>query len=106
MPRERQFLRSVLWTALLWLASLAVGVSALILAEFGAPVWVFVLVFAWLLSLGLPTLLGVLLVTRFWQGPSFALFIVSSAAAAFFLQWLAVQATQRAIHRWRKQGQP
>ncbi len=46
-----------LWVLLSWLASLAAVASALVLADFGAPTWIFVLLFSWLLTVGLPTLL-------------------------------------------------
>ncbi len=89
-------------TGFLCLLSLTAGAAALLLAEFGAPVWVFVVLFAWLLTLGLPTLVAVLLLAWFWQGPSFQAYLLSAVLLAFFFQLGAVLGIRRGIKRWRQ----
>src|SRR5262249_30647652 len=85
------------WTALLWLASLAAGVVALLLAEFGAPQWVFILLLVWLLTFGLPTLAAVLILAASWPGPSFGAYVLSAASLAFLFQLGAVWGVRRAV---------
>ena len=70
----------------LCLSSLVAGGAALVFAEFGAPVWVFVGLLAWLLTAGLPTLTSVLLLARYWPGPSFGAFILSAIVLSFLAQ--------------------
>jgi len=53
-------------------------------------VWVFVILLAWLVTVGLPTLVPVLLLARFWPGPSFQAFVISAVVLAMFFQWSAV----------------
>ena len=79
----------------LWLLSLPVAAVALVLADFGAPVWVFVLLLAWLLTVGLPTLCGILLVASFWDAASVTGFLVSVAVVSLAFQCLAVFAVRR-----------
>lgn len=83
------------------LLSLLAGATALILAEFGAPAYIFVLLLAWLLTLGLPTLAAVLLLARFWPGPSLGMFVVVAAVLAFGLQFAAVWVVRHGLRRWR-----
>lgn len=71
------------------------------LAEFGAPAWVFVVLFAWLLSVGLPTLAAVLVLAGFWPGPSFGAYLVSVVILAFCLQLGAFWGIRRGIRKWR-----
>ena len=86
---------------LLCLLSLLAGATALVLAEFGAPVWVFVLLLGWLVTVGLPTLSAVLLLVRFWEGGSLQLFLLSAAALAFLFQFAVVSVLWRGIRRAR-----
>ncbi len=86
---------------LLCLLSLLAGAIALVLAEFGAPVWVFVLLLGWLVTVGLPTLSAVLLLVRFWEGPSLQAFLVSAAALAFLFQFAVVLVLWWGIRRVR-----
>ena len=98
MTRAR---RDVLLGGVLCLLSLAAGMGALILAEFGAPVWVFVVLLAWLLTFGLPTLSAVVLLTRFWPGPSLQAYLLTAVLLALLFQCGAVLGTRFAITRWR-----
>jgi len=59
---------TLLLSVALWLGTLALGTTALISADFGASAWVFVVLFTWLLTLGLPTTLAVVAVASFWTG--------------------------------------
>lgn len=83
------------------LLSLLAGATALILAEFGAPAYIFVSLLAWLLTLGLPTLAAVLLLACIWPGPSLGMFAVVAALLAFALQFAAVWAVRHGLRRWR-----
>ncbi len=100
--KTRRALKGVFVAGMLWMLSLTAGATAIVLAEFGAPVWVFVGLFAWLLIPGLPTLVAVLLVTQSWQGPSFQAYLLTAALLAFFFQLAAVLATRWGITRWRR----
>ncbi|MBI3933816.1 MAG: hypothetical protein HY316_03935 [Acidobacteria bacterium] len=54
------------WAFVTCLISLLLGVAAIVWADFGMPGWFFVLTQIWFWTLGLPTMLGVLLVTALW----------------------------------------
>jgi hypothetical protein len=99
--KPSKLFRSALLAGLLSLLSLVAGAAALVLAEFGAPVWIFVILFAWLLLPGLPTLAAVLLLARFWPGPSFSGFLLATIVAAFFLQFGAVWGMRSAFAKRR-----
>jgi hypothetical protein len=90
-------------TLFLWCLSLAALATALAAAEFGAPVWVFVLLLGWLLTAGLPTAAAVLVLARFWCGPSFSAFLVTAALLGLACQHLALAALRRALKRRHRQ---
>lgn len=92
--------KNLIFAAALSFLSLIAGALALVLAEFGAPVWAFVLLFAWLLTLGLPTLAAVLLLARFWPGPSLGAFVVVTVILAFAFQFAALWMVRRGFARW------
>ena len=77
------------------------GAGALVLAEFGGPVWVFAVLLAWLLTFGLPTLVAVLLLAWFWPGPSFQAYLLSAVLLALLFQWSAVFGFRWGITRRR-----
>ncbi len=52
--------------AITWLLSATAAVFALVLADFGAPAWVFVALAVWLWTAGLPTLLATLCTLSLW----------------------------------------
>ena len=85
----------VLLGGALCLATVAVLGGALAAAEFGAPAWALVLLLAWLLTLGLPSTAVVLLLARFWQGPSFPVFLLSAFLCAWLFQVSAVWGIRR-----------
>jgi hypothetical protein len=77
-----------------WAVSLAAGASALVLADFGGPPWVFILLGLWLLTAGLPALAGTLLVASFTQGlPVVGTLPLGPAVAAMALASLGLQAS-------------
>ena len=55
-----------IWALLSTVVTLLLGVTALVLADFGAPVWVFIFLTCLLCTVGLPTTLAVLLTASFW----------------------------------------
>ncbi len=97
----RRALREILLVSVLCLLSLAAGAGALVLAEFGGPVWVFAVLLAWLLTFGLPTLVAVLLLAWFWPGPSFQAYLLSAVLLALLFQWSAVFGFRWGITRRR-----
>ncbi len=86
---------------LLCFLSLIAGAAAIVLAEFGYPVWIFVVLLGWLLTFGLPSLCAVLLLTHFWEGLPFAGFLVSATVLALLFQCTAVWLFRLAIARLR-----
>ena len=73
------------------LFSLSLGAAAILLADFGAPAWVVFLTQAWFWTIGLPTMVGVLVVTAAWGIPGWTalplwLFVVCASLAACVLQ--------------------
>ena len=80
-----------LWAVLTALLSLSLGVAAIVWADFGMPGWFFILTQIWFWTLGLPTMLGVLLVTALWGIPGWTtlpvwLFATCAAVVAFVFQ--------------------
>jgi len=72
--------------------SLLLGAAAVVLADFGMPGWFFILTQIWFWTLGLPTMLGVLLVTAFWGIPGWTtlpLWLFATCAAAVALGFQA-----------------
>ena len=58
--------RPKLCGAATWVLSVAAGIGALVLADFGAAPWIFVALAAWLWTWGLPTLLSTLVLAWAW----------------------------------------
>lgn len=102
LPTARRALLDIVLASALCLLSLGVGAGALMLAEFGASAWVFALLLTWLVTIGLPTLMAVLVLATFWPGPSFLAYVVSAIIAALFLQWGMVVAIRRGFTRRRR----
>lgn len=83
-------MRTFVVAVLLCLLSLIAGLVAILLAEFGGPEWVFVLLFGWLLTLGLPSLGAILVSVYLWEGLGLRGFLVSAALLALVFQYSAV----------------
>jgi hypothetical protein len=86
------------------LVSLLVGAGALVWAVFGMPGWFFIASQVWLWTLGLPTVLGVLLVTFVWGIPGWTtfplwLYVPSAALVAVVFQHAACLGISRL---WRR----
>ena len=99
-------MRTLLTAALLSVLSLIAGAAALILAEFGAPVWLLAGLVTWLVTIGLPTLVSVLLLARFWPGPSFQTFVLSAIVLACLFQFAALAGLRWILARRRRSVQP
>lgn len=80
----------VLAAIIVTVLTLVAGAGTVVLADFGAPLIVFLPVLAWLATIGLPSTLGVLLVAALWGRTAFAAgfsgFITVAALLAFALQ--------------------
>lgn len=76
--------------------ALVAGAGVVILADFGAPLWVFALLLLWPVTVGLPSTLAVLLMAGLWGWMPWATglpgFLVASLVAAWGAQWAAVSA--------------
>jgi hypothetical protein len=91
----------VWWSVAATLVSLLAAAGAVVLADFGAPWWVFALLFAWLLTIGLPTTLALLLTASLWgRVPGLwgmGGFVVCAAALSFAAQALCFGGVARLI---------
>jgi hypothetical protein len=66
MLGETVIARPKTWACLTSFTTLLVGAATIVLADFGGPVWVFVVFGVWLWTAGLPTTLAVLLLASVW----------------------------------------
>lgn len=90
------------WSVGLTLVTLLAGAAAVVLADFGAPLWWFLPLFAWLASVGLPATAGVLLVVSCWGTAGltgFHSFAFLAAANALVFQTAAVWLVARVAAR-------
>ena len=93
------------WIGTCWSLSLLIVTFVLILGDFGGPVWVFVLCGLWLLSLGLPTTLSLLILAAVWgklpgiETPSLAVFATTAAILSLVLQTISFRAVVRFLPR-------
>ena len=85
------------WAVVLALVSLAVATLAFSLANFGAPAWIFVLLFGWMLTVGLPTSVAIVVAAFFWNGVSLPAFLATVATGALVLQLGTLRLVQRRI---------
>jgi hypothetical protein len=87
-------------TAVLTAMALAAGGAALIVAEFGGPLWMLLALLVPLVTVGAPSLAAVLLLAAVWPGPSLRAFVIAAAVLAFCSQFAAVAA----VRRWRRRA--
>ena len=92
--------RTFLLAVSCWLVSLVATAIALSLASLGAPLPVFLLLFGWLLTLGLPTSLAIVLVLSLWQGISFEAFLGVVVGVTFIFNFLCLSMV-RQLMSWR-----
>jgi hypothetical protein len=99
----------VWWSAVATLLSLVAAVGALVLADFGAPWWVFALLLAWLLTIGLPTTLALLLTASLWgRIPGLwgmGGFVVCVAVLSFVAQALCFAGVARLLREARRRDE-
>ena len=77
------------------------GATALVAADFGVSAWVFVLLFTWFLTIGLPTTLAVVTVVSFWGGGGLGPFLGVVAVVSLLSQTAGVYGTRRLWEHWR-----
>ncbi len=92
----RTLLLAVVW----WLVSWFVIAMAFSLASLGAPSPIFLLLFGWLLTVGLPTSLATVLVVNLWQGTSNEVFLVVVASVTLVFQFLCLSMVKLARFWW------
>ena len=85
------------WAVLLSLVSLAVAASAFSLANFGAPAWVFVLLLGWMVTVGLPTFVAIVVTAFFWNGVSLPAFLATVTTVALVLQLGSLRCVQSRV---------
>jgi len=93
---RRTLLLAVVW----WLVSLMVVAIALSLASFGGSSPVFLFLFGWLLTLGLPISLALVLVLNLWQGNSIEVFLIVVASVTFACQFLCLSMVKQLTRSW------
>ena len=93
--------KALLFSVPLWLLTLVLTAAALISADFGASAWVFVLLFAWLLTIGLPTTLAVVTVASCWRGGGLGPFLAVAAGLSLLFQTAGVYGTRWLWEHWR-----
>ncbi len=93
---RRTLLLAVVW----WLVSWGVIAMALSLASYGAPSPIFLLLFGWLLTVGLPTSLATVLVVNLWQGTSIEVFLVVVASVTLAFQFLCLSMVKQLARSW------
>jgi len=107
MPRRW---RSRIWGFLSWIASIIAGGTALVLADFGAPLWIFIALGVWLSTVGLPTTLGVVLVASAWGWipglgtPPLGVAAACAAIVSFVFQMAAAAVVARIARRIRRRS--
>ena len=92
----RTLLLAVVW----WLVSWVVIAMALSLASLGAPSPIFLLLFGWLLTVGLPTSLATVLVVNLWQGTSIEVFLVVVASVTLAFQFHCLSMVKLGRYLW------
>ena len=96
--------KTLLFSVPVWLVTLVLGAIALVSADFGVSAWVFVLLFTWLLTIGLPTTLAVVTVASFWSGGGLGPFLGVAAGVSLLFQTAGVYGTRRFWEYWRGAG--
>ncbi len=93
--------RTFLLAVSFWVVSLVVSATAMSLAFFGAPLPIFLFLFGWLLTLGLPSSLAIVLVMSLWQGSSFEAFLIVVASVALIFNFLCLSIVRQMTVSWR-----
>lgn len=83
LARRFLFTRPLVSATILAVMTLAAGGGAIIMADFGKPIWLFAPLLLWLGTIGLPATLGVLLVASCWgRSPLLTGFVPFAVCAA------------------------
>lgn len=90
----------------LWLVTLVVGATAIVSADFGVSAWVFALLFAWLLTIGLPTTVAVAAVASVWNGGGLGPFLGVAASVSLLFQVVGMHEIRRLWRYWRGKRNP
>ena len=96
--RRRTFLLAVSF----WVVSLGVSATAMSLAVLGAPLPIFLFLFGWLLTVGLPTSLAIVLVTSLWQSASLEIFLLVVTSVALIFHFLCLSIVRQMTVSWRE----
>jgi len=107
--RMTNFFRSrKAWIGGSWLISLVFVAIALLCGDFGAPAMVFILCGVWLLSLGLPTTISLLVLSAIWgrvpgmQTPGFLAFAICAAIVSLVAHTMSLRVVIWALNHWRR----
>ena len=92
-------LKATLLAVPLWAMTLLAVAATVALGEFGAPLWVILLLFLWLLTFGAPATAAVLAVIWWWPGGGLLAFVGLVAGAALLAQIAGVWFTFRLSRR-------
>jgi hypothetical protein len=98
------------WAGITTFLSLSFGIATLLWADFGMPGWFFIFSQFWFWTLGLPTLMGVLVVTAVWGVPGWTtlplwLYIPCAAVVALAFQYASFRTVSHLRQRHLK-GRP
>jgi len=93
--------RTFLLAVSFWVVSLIVSATAMSLAFFGAPLPIFLFLFGWLLTLGLPSSLAIVLVMSLWQGSSLEIFLLVVASVALIFHLVCLSIVRQMTVSWR-----
>ncbi len=93
--------RTFLLAVSFWVVSLIVSATAMSLAFFGAPLRIFLFLFGWLLTVGLPSSLAIVLVMSLWQGSSLEIFLLVVASVALIFHFLCLSIVRQMTVSWR-----
>jgi len=92
--------RTFLLAVSFWVVSLVVSSTAMSLAFLGAPLPIFLFLFGWLLTVGLPTSLAIVLVMSVWQGASLEIFLLVVASLALIFNFLCLYMIKQLTRSW------
>ena len=92
--------RTFLLAVSCWLVSLVVIAIASSLAFLGGPLLIFLFLFGWALTLGLPTSLAIVTVMSLWQGNSFEAFLPVVAIVALIFNVLCLVVVRELADLW------
>jgi len=93
--------RTFLLAVSFWVVSLVVTATAMSLAFFGAPLPIFLFLFGWLLTVGLPSSLAIVLVMSLWQSGPVEIFLLVVVSVALIFHFLCLSIVRQMTVSWR-----